>query len=72
MRLQARAATDRGRDWFTWGTPMIPTAADPRQITFRVHVKTGEPTAIEIVVRMRKFDHSADEVRSVIFPWPAR
>jgi hypothetical protein len=71
MRLQARATSEQGKSWFTWGPAINPTATDPRQIKFHVHVRNGQPTAIEIMIRMRKFDHSADDMRTVTFPWPA-
>jgi hypothetical protein len=40
-------------------------------VQFRVHVKDGQPSEIEMVLQLRKFDHSADAVKSVRFPWPA-
>jgi len=36
-----------------------------------VHVQGGEPSEIEMLVQLRKFDGSADEARSVKFAWPA-
>jgi hypothetical protein len=71
MRIQARATSAQGKSAFTWDTLLTPTISDHRSIKYRVHVRDGQPAAIEITVRMRKFDHTADEVRSVTFPWPA-
>lgn len=71
IRLQARAATALGRSWFTWGKNVAPTLHDPRKIEFRVHVRDARPAEIEIYVRLRSHDGSADEPASVTFPWPA-
>lgn len=70
IRIQARAATAQGRRWFTWGKSLSPTADDARKVEFRVHVRYGQATAIEIFVRLRAYDHSADEPRTVVVPWP--
>lgn len=48
-----------------------PSASDPRNIQFRVHVKDGQPSEIEIFVQLRKFDGTADAAKSVKFAWPA-
>src|SRR6185436_20074918 len=71
MRSNARAAGAQGKPWFQWGYSFDPTAGDPRCIQFRVHVADGKPSEIEILLQLRKFDHSADEAKSVRFPWPA-
>lgn len=71
IRTQARAAGAQGKPWFLWGYNFEPSAGDPRQIEFRVHVANGQATAIEMFVRLRKFDQSADDPKSVQFPWPA-
>jgi hypothetical protein len=60
----------QGKRSFVWGNPISSTATDPRKIEFRVHVSNGQPTAIELYIRLRKFDHTADEPRIVTFPWP--
>ena len=71
IRLQARAYGAQGKSSFVWDNVMIPTTDDSRMVKYRVHIANSQPVAVEIVARMRKFDHSADEVRSVTFPWPA-
>lgn len=71
MRLQARAAGAQGRPFFTWGFRLEPSAGDPRQVEFRVHVANGAPSSIEIVLQLRNADHSAAPAKSVAFPWPA-
>lgn len=70
ISMQARAAGAQGKAWFPWGYSFEPSPADPRQIEFRVHVAGGKPTGIEMVVRLRRFDQSPDEPRSVRFAWP--
>ncbi len=67
----ARSTGAQGRSWFPWGYSFDPSAGDPRNIQFRVHVQQGKPAAIEMLVQLRKFDQSADEAKSVRFPWPA-
>ena len=71
IRIQARAIGAQGKRSFVWGNPISPSTNDPRKIEFRVHVTHGQPTAVEIFIRLRKFDHSADEPRTVTFPWSA-
>jgi hypothetical protein len=71
MRSQARAAGAQGKPYFVWGYSFEPSADDARQIEFRVHVAGGAPSAIEIFVRLRKFDGSPDDPKSISFPWPA-
>ena len=70
IRLQARAAGAQGKSWFNWGHAMAPTASDPRSIVFRVHVRDGHPATVDMLVRMRRFDHGTDELRSATFLWP--
>jgi hypothetical protein len=70
IRLQARAIGDQGKRSFVWGNPLSPKLGDPRRIEFRVYVAHGEPTSVEIFVRLRRFDHTADEARMATFPWP--
>jgi len=36
-----------------------------------VHQHEGEPSAVEMFVRLRKADGTAAEARSVRFDWPA-
>lgn len=70
MVNNARAASAQGKAWFSWGYSFDPSDDDPRCIQFRVHVAEGMPSAIEILVQLRKFDGSPDEPRSVRFDWP--
>jgi len=71
MRSKARETGAHGKPWFQWGYSFDPSAGDPRNIQFRVHVKEGQPSEIEMFVQLRKFDGSADEAKSVKFAWPA-
>jgi hypothetical protein len=71
MKSQARAAGAQGKPWFQWGYSFDPSQGDPRCIQFRVHVADGKLSEIEMLLQLRKFDHSADEAKSVRFPWPA-
>ncbi|MFN7923805.1 MAG: hypothetical protein U0Q16_27130 [Bryobacteraceae bacterium] len=68
---QSRAAGAQGKPWFQWGYSFDPSDGDPRNIQFRVHVAGGKPCEIEMLVQLRKFDGTADEAKSVKFPWPA-
>ncbi|HEX2746544.1 MAG TPA: hypothetical protein VHM91_00985 [Verrucomicrobiales bacterium] len=70
MRLQARAAGAQGKPYFVWGWNMTPSSGDPRCVEFRVYVENGKPAKVEIFVQTRKFDQSADEPKTVSFPWP--
>ncbi len=70
IRSQARAAGAQGKPYFTWGAGIEPGTGDPRQIEYRVHQAAGAPSAVEVVVRMRKFDHTPDEGRAMKFNWP--
>ncbi|MBM3736106.1 MAG: hypothetical protein FJW39_09995 [Acidobacteria bacterium] len=69
MRSKARETGARGLPYFVWGASMDPSPGDQRQIEFRVHVANGQASEIEVYVRMRKFDGSADEPKSVRFPF---
>lgn len=71
MRTNARSTGAQGKPWFQWGYSFDPSASDPRNIQFRVHVAGGQPREIEIVVQLRKADGTADAPKSVKFPWPA-
>jgi hypothetical protein len=71
MKSQARAAGAQGKPWFPWGYSFDASAGDARHIQFRVHVKDGQPAAIEMFVQLRKADGSADAAKSVTFAWPA-
>jgi hypothetical protein len=71
MKSNARAAGAQGKEWFQWGYSFDPSPGDARCIQFRVHVKDGQPSEIEIFVQLRKFDGSADTPKSVKFAWPA-
>jgi hypothetical protein len=68
---KAREAAAQGKPWFQWGYSFDPSAGDPRSIQFRVHVKNGRPSEIEMVVQLRRFDGTADTPQSVKFSWPA-
>jgi hypothetical protein len=68
---QARAASSQGKTSMRWGYSFDPSPSDPRNIQFRVHVKDGKPTDVEIRVQLRKADGTAGEAKSVKFPWPA-
>ena len=70
IRGKARETGAQGRPYFTWGYQFEPTAGDPRQIEFRVHVADGLPREGEIHLRLRLADHSAGQPKSVKFPWP--
>ena len=70
IRNQARACSAQGKPWFQWGYNFEPSAGDPRQIEFRVHCKDGQAKEVEMLVRLRKFDQTADAPKSVRFPWP--
>lgn len=70
MTSNARAAGAQGREFFPWGYSFDPSPSDLRCIQFRVHVSEGRPSAIEIFVQLRRADGSADEPRTVRFPWP--
>lgn len=71
MRLQARSAGAQGKPFFTWGNTIDPTAADSRSVQYRVHVKDGKPSEIEIFVQFRKADGSPDLPVAVRFAWPS-
>jgi hypothetical protein len=71
MKSNARSAGAQGKPWFQWGYSFDPSPSDPRNIQFRVHVKDGQPSEIEMLVQLRKFDGTADTPQSVRFPWPA-
>jgi hypothetical protein len=68
---QSRVAAADGQSHFIWGYSFEPSAADPRQIEFRVYVVNDEPQEIEIFVRLRNADHTAAPPKSLRFPWPS-
>ena len=70
MAYNARVAYGEGRPWFSWGYSLEPQAGDPRLIQFRVHVRDGHPAEVEVLVRLRRADHSPGEIRSFRFAWP--
>jgi hypothetical protein len=70
IRGKARETGAQGKAYFTWGYRFEPSAGDPRQIEFRVHVIDGLPKEVEIFMQLRKADHSADQSKSVKFAWP--
>lgn len=71
MRSNARSTGAQGKPWFQWGYSFDPTAGDPRNIQFRVHVKDGQPCEIEIFAQLRKADGSADIPKATRFMWPS-
>lgn len=71
MRSKARETGAQGKPWFQWGYSFDPSASDPRMVQFRVHVGNGQPSEVEMVVRLRKADGTADTAKSVKFAWPA-
>ncbi|MGH7132353.1 MAG: hypothetical protein ACREJO_10460 [Phycisphaerales bacterium] len=70
MRLKSREMGAQGKPWFQWGYQFEPSTGDPRHVEFRVHVQGGKPDKVEMIVQLRKFDHTADEAKSVSFKWP--
>lgn len=71
MRSKARETSAQGKPWFQWGYSFDPSANDPRNIQFRVHVANGQPAEIEMFVQLRKFDGAADAAKVVKFAWPS-
>ena len=71
MRSKARETAAQGKPWFQWGYSFDPSAGDPRNIRFRVHVAGGQALEIEMFVQLRKADGTADAAKSVRFGWPA-
>jgi hypothetical protein len=71
MRSKARETGAQGKAWFKWGYSFDPSAGDPRNIQFRVHVANGQPAEIEMLVQLRKFGGAADAAKSVKFAWPS-
>ena len=65
-----RSTGTQGKPFFLWGYKLEPTASDPRQIEFRVYQESGIPKELEIFVRLRQFDQSADKPQSLRVPWP--
>jgi hypothetical protein len=69
---QSLIAMDTAKSFFTWGYNFEPSMGDPRQVEFRVHVTPeGKPSKVEMIVRLRKADHSAGEMKTTSFNWPA-
>ena len=71
MKSNARSTGAQGKPWFQWGYSFDPSASDARNIQFRVHVKDGQASEIEIFAQLRKANGTADAPKSVKFPWPA-
>ena len=71
IRSKARETSAQGKSWFQWGYSFDPSASDPRNIQFRVHVANGQPTEVEMLVQLRQFGGSAGEAKSVRFAWPS-
>lgn len=70
MAYNARVAFGEGRPWFSWGYSLEPRAGDPRMIQFRVHVRAGHPDEVEVLVRLRRSDHTPGELHTFRFTWP--
>ncbi len=70
MKMNARSTGAQSKPFFTWGNCIDPTGGDPRSVQYRVYVKDGKPSEIEIFVQLRKIDGSADAPKSVKFAWP--
>jgi hypothetical protein len=70
MRNKARETAVQGKSWFQWGYSFDPTPGDPRNIQFRVHVKGGQPSEVEMFVQLRQYGGAAAEAQSVRFSWP--
>lgn len=70
MRNKARETAAQGKTWFQWGYSFDPSPGDPRMIQFRVYVKDGQPSEIELFVQLRQYDGSAAVAQSVRFFWP--
>ena len=70
MRSKALEAGAQGKTWFQWGYRFDPSPGDPRNIQFRVHVKDGQPSEIEMFVQLRQCDGSPNGAQSVKFLWP--
>ena len=47
VRNKARETGAQGKPWFQWGYSFDPSASDPRNIQFRVHVKDGKASAMK-------------------------
>lgn len=70
MRLNARSTGAQGKPFFDWGNGIDPSQGDPRSVQYRVYVKDGKPSEIEIAVQFRKADGTADAPKSAKFAWP--
>lgn len=70
MRTKARSTGAQGQPSFQWGYSFDPSDGDLRCIRFDVHVRDGRPAEIEMTARLRNFNGSAAEAKSVRFPWP--
>ncbi len=70
IRMKARETGAQGKPWFQWGYSFDPSAGDPRNIQFRVHVVNGQAAEVEMFVQLRKFDGTADAPKTVKFAWP--
>ena len=70
MRSKARETAAQGKSWFQWGYSFDPTPGDPRNIQFRVHLKNGQPSEIEMFAQLRQYGGAPAEPQSVRFSWP--
>jgi hypothetical protein len=70
MALQAAMAGAQGWPYFVWGYQLAPHPGDSRQIEFRVHVRAGAPSQLELYVRLRRADGRPDLPRTAWCDWP--
>lgn len=70
MRSKCREAEANGKAFFVWGYNFEPSDGDPRQIEFRVYPGDNKPSEIEMLLRLRKADHTPGPEKSIRFPWP--
>lgn len=71
VEKKALEAEAKRKPYVRWGFYCEPTISDPRQVEYRLHQEQGKPTAIELFVRLRTYEHQADTPQSLRFPWPS-
>lgn len=70
VEKKARETDAKPKPYVRWGFYCEPTITDPRQIEYRLYQEHGKPTAIELFVRLRTYEHNADTPQTLRFPWP--
>lgn len=70
IATNARATSAQGKPFFTWGNGIDPSAGDARSLQYRVHCADGKPTHLEIAIRLRRADGTADQEKSLRVAWP--